>query len=131
MKVGVHQGDLLGPLLFSLALIPLFNKIKQEVPMLLQSSWYFDDDILAGNEAELMHSLDVLESEGKDLGFIIKTSKCRLWSPLTMSSLDQNIKRADPVGFEVLGAPIGTETHHAKVLCKRVGKNQPLLDCLH
>ena len=35
---GVQRGDLLGPLLFSLALMPLINKIKQEVPMLLQNS---------------------------------------------------------------------------------------------
>ena len=77
-----------------------------------------------------MHNLDILESQGKDMGFIVTTSKCMLLSPLTMSSLDQNIKRADPVGFEVLGAPIGTETHHAKVLCKRVEKNEPLLDRL-
>ena len=47
-----------------------------------------------------------------------------------MSSLDQNIKRADPEGFEVLGAPIGTETYHAKVLSKKVEKTEPLLDRL-
>ena len=40
----------------------------------------------------------------------------------TMNSLDQNIKRADSEGFEVLGAPIGTETHNAKILSKRVEK---------
>ena len=81
--------------------------------MLLMNSWYLDDVILAGTEAELMLSLDILESEGKDLGFKLETSKCMLWSPQTMSSLDQNIKRADPEGFEVLGAPIGMETHLA------------------
>ena len=77
-----------------------------------------------------MHSLDTLENEGKDLGFNVKTSKCMLWSPQTMSSLDQNIKRADPDGFEVLGAPIGTETHHAKVLSKSLEKTEPLVDSL-
>ena len=45
-----------------------------------------------------------------------------------MSSLDQNINRADREGFEVLGAPIGTETHHAENLSKRVEKTEPLLD---
>ena len=48
-----------------------------------------------------------------------------------MSSLDQNIKRADPEGFQVLGAPIGTETHHhAKILAKRVEKTEPIQDHL-
>ena len=70
----------------------LINKIKQEVPMLLQNSWYLDDGILVGTEAELMHTFEILESEGKDLGLNVKTSKCMLWSPQTMSSLDQNIK---------------------------------------
>ena len=44
--------------------------------MLLNNSWYLDDGILAGTEAELLHSLDILESEGKDLGFNVRTSKC-------------------------------------------------------
>ena len=124
---GVQQGDLLGPLLFSLALMSFINKIKQEVPMLLQNSWYLDDGILAETETELMHSLDFLESEGKDLSFNLKTSKGIFWSPKTMSNLDQNIKRADHEGFEVLGAPIGTETNHVKVSSKSVEKIQPLL----
>ena len=98
------------------------NKITQDVPMLLQNSWYLDDGILAGTETELMHSLDFLESEGKDLSFNLKTSKCIFWSPQTMSSLDQNLKRADHDGFEVLGAPVGTETYHVKVSSKSVGK---------
>ena len=56
----MQQGDPQGPLLFSLALMPLINTIKQEVTMLLQNSWYLDDDILVGTEAKLMHSLDIL-----------------------------------------------------------------------
>ena len=60
--------------------------------MLLQNYWYLDNGILEGNEAELMHSLDTLENEGKDLGINVKTSKCMLWSSQTMSGLDQNIK---------------------------------------
>ena len=73
----------------------------------------------------------MLENEGKDLGFKVKTSNCLLWLLQTMSRLDQNFKCADPLGFEVLGAPVGTETHHAKVLFKRVEKTEPLLDRLH
>ena len=96
--------------------MPLINRIKQEVPMLLQISWYLDDGILVGTGAELMHSLDILEVEGKDIGLNVKTSKCMLWSPQTMSSLDQNFERADPEGFGVFGAPIGTGAYQAKVL---------------
>ena len=57
--------------------MPLSNKIKQEgsphaLPKLL-ISWR-DDDILEGTEAELINSLAILESEGKELGFTVKTS---------------------------------------------------------
>ena len=110
--------------------MPVNNNVKQEVPMLLQNSWYLDDCILAKTEAELFHRLDILESEGKDLSFKVKTSKFMLWSPQTMSSLDQDIKRADPKVFEVLGVPNGKETHHAKFLSKRVEKTGPLQDRL-
>ena len=55
-------------------------------------------------------------------------SKCMLWSPQNMSNLIQNLELADPEGFEVLRAPIGTEAHHAKVLSKRDEKTEPLLD---
>ena len=92
--------------------------------------WDLDKGIVVGSKAELMHSLDILEIEGKDLGFTVKTSECMLSSPQTMSSLDQNFERADPVGFNVLGAPIETETYHAKVLFERVEKTEPLLDRL-
>ena len=43
--------------------------------MLLQNSWYLDDGILVGTEAELMHNSDILEKEGKDLGFNVNTSQ--------------------------------------------------------
>ena len=63
---GVQQGqhgDILRPLLFFLALMPSINKLKQEMLILLQNTWYLDDGILAGIEAELKHSLDILENE--------------------------------------------------------------------
>ena len=90
--------------------------------MLLLNSWYLEDGILTGTEAEVMLSLDVLESEGKDLGFNLKTSKCIIWSSQTMSSLEANIERADLEGFEIPRAPNGTDTHHAKVFSMKVEK---------
>ena len=43
---GVRQDDPLGPLLISLALMPLIGKIKQEVSTLLQNSTDFGDGLL-------------------------------------------------------------------------------------
>ena len=44
---GVQQGDPLGPLGFVLALHPIVERIKREVPGLLLNSWYLDDGTFA------------------------------------------------------------------------------------
>ena len=45
---GVQQGDPLGPLGFALALHPIIETIKEEVPGLLINAWYLDDGTLSG-----------------------------------------------------------------------------------
>src|SRR6185437_5222438 len=45
---GVQQGDPLGPLLFSLVLHPLAERIEKEFPNLDLSVWYLDDGTIIG-----------------------------------------------------------------------------------
>ena len=45
---GVQQGDPLGPLGFALALHPIIEKIREEVPDLKINVWYLDDGTLCG-----------------------------------------------------------------------------------
>ena len=42
---GIQQGDPLGPLLFSLTLWPIIEKIQETAPELQQLSWYLDDGL--------------------------------------------------------------------------------------
>ena len=43
---GIQQGDPLGPLLFSLTLGPIIEKIQETAPELQQDSWYLVDGVL-------------------------------------------------------------------------------------
>ena len=51
-STGVHQGDPLGPFLFSLTLQPVLKKV-QEVEGIVQNSWYLDDGEVVGNKQAL------------------------------------------------------------------------------
>ncbi len=50
-KVGVQQGDPLGPLLFSLVIQKLIAAIAAKCPALALNLWYLDDALLAGRLA--------------------------------------------------------------------------------
>ena len=56
----VQQGDPLGPLGFSLALQPLVESIKAEVPNLNINVWYLEDGTLCGNPADLAAALEII-----------------------------------------------------------------------
>ena len=49
----VQQGDPLGPLLFSLTLWPVIEKIRDMVPNLTQHTWYLDNGFVAGSEDQI------------------------------------------------------------------------------
>ena len=101
---GIQQGDPLGPLLFSLTLWPIIEKIQETAPKLQQHSWYLDDGVLVGSEDDLIRSWALLCQLGLDRGLHIRVDKCELWSTVDLDRLDIRIKRNDFSGLEVLGA---------------------------
>ena len=60
---GIQQGDPLGPMGFSIALQPLVESVKDEVPNLNISVYYLDDSTLCGNPADLAVALEIIEKE--------------------------------------------------------------------
>ena len=53
---GIQQGDPLSPLLSSLTLSPIIEKIHESLSLLKQHSWYLDDGVLVGPEDDLIRS---------------------------------------------------------------------------
>ena len=94
----IQQGDPLGPLLFSLTLWPIIEKIQETAPELQQHSWYLDDGVLVGSEDDLIRSWDLLCQLGPDRGLHIRVDKCELWSTVDLDRLDTRIKRNDISG---------------------------------
>ena len=54
----------MGPLVFALALQPMVDRIKHDVPGLLVNAWYLDDGTLCGSLDDLAAALSISESEG-------------------------------------------------------------------
>ena len=119
---GIQQGDPLGPLLFSLTLWPIIEKIQESLPELLQHSLYLDDGVLVGSEDNLIRSWDLLCQLGPDRSLHVRVDKCELWSTVDLDRLDIRIKRNDVSGLEGLGAALGAPVFVCMKLNERIGK---------
>ena len=67
-RCGVKQRDSLGPLLFSLSLHPIVERIKREVPDLNLNVWYLDNETLYGSPNNLLRALRTVEEDGPARG---------------------------------------------------------------
>ena len=132
--LGVHQGDPLATLLFSLALRPLACRIHDRLPNLKFHVWFADDGTVAGDIRSLAIIHDLLRDEGPALGLHLSSEKSSVWcGDLTLSDdpLHRGVPRSLPEGFEVLGSPIGSEAIVLRVLDKRVEKINQIIQNLH
>lgn len=57
--LGVQQGDPLGPLIFTLTLHPLVNKISSECTLDFHA-WYLDDGTIVGDTLEVSKALQII-----------------------------------------------------------------------
>ena len=127
---GVQQGDPLGPLGFALALHPVIERIKREVPGLIVNAWYLDDGILCGSACDLSAALEIIEEVGPARGLFLNRGKSLLHLP-TDCTPDYNPLPAEiPIardGFDFLGSPIGPSSFCEAIVLRRVRKVQDIL----
>ena len=126
---GVHQGDPLGPLLFSLVLQKLVRAIAadKECSNLLFNRWYLDDGTLAGPTDAVKRAIQLIQQIGPPMGLRINATKCELISQGSLEGFPADMKRQHDPNVEILGAPIGDVIFCAKFLAQKRAKAVRLL----
>ena len=119
---GVQQGDPLGPLLFSLVLHPLVQRITKEFPDLDLNVWYLDDGVIIGHKNDVHKVFELIQEEGPRLGLHLNVKKNEIWWP-SRSEPDpfpKEVERVPNCGVKLLGAPIGTVEFTTKFVSKKL-----------
>ena len=128
---GTQQGDPLGPVLFSIALKILTDKLNTD--KLAMNRWYLDDGNLAGKVKHVAEALDLLMKEGKSVGLSLRMEKTELFYP-SGSMFKRNIFpeqiKVRKSGVVMLGAPIGTAEYVSQFFDKQYTVLNSLLDNL-
>ena len=102
---GPQQGDPLGPLMFSITIQPILDKLNSELVI-----GYLDDITLGGGVHQVAADIEIVVKDAEAMGLILNANKCELISfesenipPITTFDNYQLIKPNDAI---LLGAPI-------------------------
>ena len=121
---GVQQGDPLGPLLFSLVLTSLFDRIPP-TPNVLLSLWYLDDGTIIGSRPAVLELLHHIETLGPSFGLFLNKKKCELYWPAgdqSFSDFPSEIRRPS-AGLDLLGSPVwGSEEFYNSYFASKVDR---------
>ena len=131
---GAHQGDPLGPFLFSVTLQPVLKKL-QEIEGLAQNTSFLDDVEVIGTQEALIEVWDTMVKEGVPRGFHLNPEKSVVFCPnhdhLDPDPLGRGVQRATEGGIKLLGSPIGDLAFEDMVLRRRLSSVQALVGDLH
>ena len=124
----MQHGGPLGALLSCLTLWPIVEKkIESKLLNYTQRCCYLDDGIIAGTETELNKVLGILTVSSETFGLELRRDKCEVWSK-GLYTIRSIITRYRRVGFEILGAALGSPRFLASSIKKRVHKIEKLLE---
>ena len=136
---GWLQGDPLSSLMFSLALLPLTEQIKEEVQGLKLHVWFLDDGHMMGTLDQLGRVARIIVERGPTYGLFLSRRgvtidpKSRIWSK-DMQLAEEPIGMGIPVerdeGIVVLGSPVGSVDFERRKIEERIRKVEELTERL-
>ena len=133
-STGLHQGCPLAPLGFSVTLQPVIKKV-QELPGVVQNTWYLDDGEIVGSKQALVEAWATLGRESTPRGLTLCGDKSVVWCPNINTQgedpLGCGVARAAEGGIKLLGAPIGDHRFEEEVLQRRLDGIRDMLEHLH
>ena len=125
---GIHQGDPLGPALFSSAIHNILVSL-QEQNQDVRVRAYLDDVFLLGPAEKVLATFSQLDSAFSHIHLQVAPEKCEIFSPSEIASLSVPSSCQIPVtsdGMMVLGSPIGIHDYVSSTACDIAGSGAQL-----
>ncbi|GJW19493.1 hypothetical protein Tco_0026929 [Tanacetum coccineum] len=124
---GVHQGDPLGPLLFTLELHRLVHKIRDNCKLLLHA-WYLNDGTVIGDSEEVAKVLDIIRVSGPCLVLELNINKTEIfWPSCNGTKLREGLFpiyiRRPSLGVKLLGGAVSRDAYFISGLAMRRAVN--------
>ena len=129
---GVHQGDPLSPLFFSVA---VHQAISQASALTSAAYWYLDDGTLIGSVDQLQAAVSALSASFAPLGLQFNCSKSLIWSPRSgilplPAALSPFQVVPATLGITILGTPVGGASFEECSISTKVESLQVMFDRL-